>query len=130
MSPDEDALRVGWEAVLAVMEQDAVRQTVGSADGAGSADERAAAGARAAGAPAADERAAGERAAATWTEPTGLGPMPRELVGRASRLVAAQRDRMAGLEAERAAVLEHLGALRAVDATREPRGAVYLDASA
>ena len=29
-----------------------------------------------------------------------------------------------------AAVLEHLGALRAVDATREPLGAVYLDASA
>ncbi len=125
MSPDEDALRAGWEAVLAVMEQDAVRQAVGSADGAGSADERAAMGTRAAGAPAADARAA-----ATWTEPTGLGPMPRELVGRASRLVAAQRDRMAGLEAERAAVLEHLGALRAVDATREPRGAVYLDASA
>ncbi|QKS14260.1 hypothetical protein HUN58_16795 [Curtobacterium sp. Csp1] len=65
-----------------------------------------------------------------WSEPTGLGPVPRELVGRASRLLAAQRDRTATLEAERRQVLEHLGALRAVSATREPRGSVYLDASA
>lgn len=56
--------------------------------------------------------------------------MPRDLVGRASRLLAAQRDRLASLEADRRATLEHLGALRAVDATREPRVSVYLDASA
>jgi hypothetical protein len=67
---------------------------------------------------------------ATWVEPTGLGPVPRDLVGRASRLLAAQRDRTAALEDERRLTLEHLGALRAVDATREPRGSVYLDASA
>ncbi|MBF4606878.1 hypothetical protein [Curtobacterium sp. VKM Ac-1393] len=65
-----------------------------------------------------------------WSEPAGLGPVPRELVGRASRLLAAQRDRIAELESDRRATLEHLGALRAVDATREPRGSVYLDASA
>ncbi|WP_439691452.1 hypothetical protein ACRQ4B_10820 [Curtobacterium sp. SP.BCo] len=65
-----------------------------------------------------------------WSAPTGLGPVPRDLVGRASRLLAAQRDRIAALEAERRATTEHLGALRAVDATREPRGSVYLDASA
>jgi hypothetical protein len=65
-----------------------------------------------------------------WSEPTGLGPVPRELVGRASRLLAAQRDRIAALEGDRRATLDHLGALRAVDATREPRGSVYLDASA
>jgi hypothetical protein len=65
-----------------------------------------------------------------WSEPTGLGPIPRELVGRASRLLAAQRDRIAELEAGRRSAAEHLGALRAVDATREPRGSVYLDASA
>lgn len=65
-----------------------------------------------------------------WSEPTGLGPIPRELVGRASRLLAAQRDRIAELSADRRSAGEHLGALRAVDATREPRGSVYLDASA
>ncbi|TDN42868.1 hypothetical protein EDF64_110129 [Curtobacterium flaccumfaciens] len=68
--------------------------------------------------------------AAGWSEPSGLGPIPRELVGRASRLLAAQRDRIAALEAGRRSAGEHLGALRAVDATREPRGSVYLDASA
>jgi len=66
----------------------------------------------------------------TWTPPTTLGPIPRDLVGRASRLLAAQRDRIAALEGERRRTAEHLGALRAVDATREPRGSVYLDASA
>ncbi|WP_065963878.1 hypothetical protein [Curtobacterium sp. UCD-KPL2560] len=76
------------------------------------------------------ERDLTAEATTTWTEPTGLGPLPRDLVGRASRLLAAQRDRMATLEAERRQTLEHLGALRAVDATREPRGSVYLDASA
>lgn len=107
MSPDADALRAGWEALLTSLEQDLDTQVAGSVTG----------------------PAAGPLAAA-WAEPTGLGPVPRDLVDRASRLVAAQRDRVRALEAERAAVLEHLGALRAVDATREPRGAVYLDASA
>lgn len=65
-----------------------------------------------------------------WSEPTGLGPIPRELVGRASRLLAAQRDRITALEVGRRSAGEHLGALRAVDATREPRKSVYLDASA
>lgn len=65
-----------------------------------------------------------------WSEPTGLGPVPRDLVGRASRLLAAQRDRIAVLDAERRSTAGHLGALRSVAATREPRGSVYLDASA
>ncbi|ROS73954.1 hypothetical protein EDF24_2961 [Curtobacterium sp. PhB130] len=65
-----------------------------------------------------------------WHEPAGLGRIPRELVGRASRLLAAQRDRIAVLEQDRRATLDHLGALRQVDATREPQRAVYLDASA
>ncbi|MBF4615033.1 hypothetical protein [Curtobacterium sp. VKM Ac-1376] len=104
MSPEQADARVGdhaaWEALLTSLEQDAAGQT---------ADPTAVAG---------------------WSEPVGLGPVPRELVGRASRLLAAQRDRMAVLEADRRSTLEHLGALRAVDATREPRGSVYLDASA
>ncbi|OIH93759.1 hypothetical protein [Curtobacterium sp. MCBA15_001] len=67
---------------------------------------------------------------ASWQEPTGLGPVPRDLVGRASRLLAAQRDRLQTLEALRRDTLGHLGALRRVDATREPQRSVYLDASA
>lgn len=76
------------------------------------------------------EQDAARQTVTVWTEPTGLGRMPRDLVGRASRLLAAQRDRIAVLESDRRSVLDHLGALRAVDATREPRGSVYLDASA
>lgn len=68
--------------------------------------------------------------ATPWVVPTTLGPVPRALVGRASRLLAAQRDRMSTLETERRQTLEHLGALRQVAATDEPRGSVYLDASA
>jgi hypothetical protein len=100
---DDDA-RARWEAVL-----DALEATVGgygaTVDGDAVADE-------------------------PWTEPTGLGPIPRDLVGRASRLLAAQRDRIADVEDARRTTLEHLGALRAVDATRLPSGSVYLDASA
>jgi len=65
-----------------------------------------------------------------WSAPIGLGPVPRDLVGRASRLLAAQRDRITAVEDARRVTLEHLGALRAVDATRTPQAAVYLDASA
>jgi hypothetical protein len=104
VSPEQADARAGdhaaWEALLTSLEHDAAGQT---------ADPTAVAG---------------------WSEPAGLGPVPRDLVGRASRLLAAQRDRMAVLEADRRSTLEHLGALRAVDATREPRGSVYLDASA
>ncbi|WIB61831.1 hypothetical protein DEJ13_08370 [Curtobacterium sp. MCLR17_007] len=67
---------------------------------------------------------------APWHAPAGLGPVPRALVGRASRLLAAQRDRIQALELQRRATLDHLGALRQVDATREPQRSVYLDASA
>lgn len=76
------------------------------------------------------ERDLTAEATTPWTEPTALGPVPRELVGRASRLMAAQRDRAVALETERRQTLEHLGALRQVAATDEPRGSVYLDASA
>ena len=69
-------------------------------------------------------------ATTAWTQPTGLGPVPRALVGRASRLLAAQRDQLRALDAQRRQTLEHLGALRQVAATDEPRGSVYLDASA
>ena len=63
----------------------------------------------------------------TWVPPTDLGPLPRTLVGRASRLVAAQRDAIAALEADRTTVATHLSALRTVADSREPARSVYLD---
>ncbi|NII39925.1 hypothetical protein E9228_000544 [Curtobacterium flaccumfaciens] len=99
-SVDLAAARVRWEAVLADLEATL------------------------------DSSATATDTTVTWTEPTGLGPVPRDLVGRASRLLAAQRDRITALEDARRVTLEHLGALRAVDATRTPQTAVYLDASA
>ncbi|WP_146245947.1 hypothetical protein [Curtobacterium sp. MCPF17_001] len=103
MSPDQDT-HDRWEAALAdleaTLERDAADVTAAAGDG------------------------------TPWSEPTGLGPIPRDLVGRASRLLAAQRDRMTAVEDARRVTLEHLGALRAVDATRTPQASVYLDASA
>ncbi|WP_420362064.1 hypothetical protein AABM26_09760 [Curtobacterium aetherium] len=97
----ETEARARWEAVLATLEATLDQD----------------------GAPTAED-------AAPWTGPAGLGPIPRDLVGRASRLLAAQRDRIAVVEEARRSTLDHLGALRAVDATRVPSGSVYLDASA
>jgi hypothetical protein len=104
---DQTAARVRWEGVLADLEA-----TLDSS------------------ATDTDTTATDTDTTVTWTEPTGLGPVPRDLVGRASRLLAAQRDRITALEDARRVTLEHLGALRAVDATHTPQTAVYLDASA
>jgi hypothetical protein len=98
--------RSRWEAVLASLEADLGQD--GAVPGTGD----------------------GTASATPWAQPAGLGPIPRDLVGRASRLLAAQRDRIAVVEDARRSTLDHLGALRAVDATRVPGGSVYLDASA
>ncbi|VXB87452.1 hypothetical protein [Frigoribacterium sp. 9N] len=64
-----------------------------------------------------------------WTPPTGLGPLPQELATRASSLAERQRDVLGRLEAARVAVLQHLGAVRTVEASHEPSRPVYLDAT-
>ena len=64
-----------------------------------------------------------------WTPPTGLGPLPQDLVTRASSLAERQRGVIGRLEAARAAVVQHLGAVRAVEASHEPSRPVYLDAT-
>ncbi|KTR40990.1 hypothetical protein NS263_05990 [Curtobacterium oceanosedimentum] len=110
-----DAVQSEWAAVLDALERDLTTTVVSASD---------------ATAPATPPTAAEVPDATAWTEPTTLGPVPRALVGRASRLLAAQRDRLEELETERRQTLEHLGALRQVAATDEPRGSVYLDASA
>lgn len=109
-----------WEAALADLEA-TLDDATGTDTGATGTD-----------ATGTDTTVAGTTAgtATPWSAPTGLGPVPRDLVGRASRLLAAQRDRITAVEDARRVTLEHLGALRAVDATRTPQAAVYLDASA
>jgi len=64
-----------------------------------------------------------------WTPPTGLGPLPADLATRASSLAERQRGVLGRLEAARAAVLQHLGAVRTVEASHEPSRPVYLDAT-
>ncbi|NRD26620.1 hypothetical protein [Frigoribacterium sp. VKM Ac-2836] len=64
-----------------------------------------------------------------WTPPTGLGPLPQDLATRASSLAERQRGVIGRLEAARAAVLQHLGAVRTVEASHEPSRPVYLDAT-
>ncbi|KQS17310.1 hypothetical protein [Frigoribacterium sp. Leaf186] len=64
-----------------------------------------------------------------WTPPTGLGPLPHELASRASSLAERQRGVLDRLEAARTAVLQHLGAVRSVEASHEPSRPVYLDAT-
>lgn len=126
MSPDAlddtttDAVHGGWAAVLDALERELT----------GSGPTASAPTAIDASAPDPVTTAATVLDATPWAEPTTLGPVPRALVGRASRLLAAQRDRMSALGTERRQTLEHLGALRRVAATDEPRGSVYLDASA
>jgi hypothetical protein len=64
-----------------------------------------------------------------WTPPSGLGPLPQDLATRASSLAERQRGVIGRLEAARAAVLQHLGAVRTVEASHEPSRPVYLDAT-
>jgi hypothetical protein len=64
-----------------------------------------------------------------WAPPAGLGPLPQDLATRASSLAERQRGVIGRLEAARAAVLQHLGAVRTVEASHEPSRPVYLDAT-
>lgn len=64
-----------------------------------------------------------------WTPPVGLGPLPQDLATRASSLAERQRGVIGRLETARAAVLQHLGAVRTVEASHEPSRPVYLDAT-
>jgi hypothetical protein len=66
-------------------------------------------------------------AASTWTPPSGLGPIPAELEGRARELLAGQRELIAELERARCATAAQLVSLRKVPATRPTGASVYLD---
>ena len=112
MSPRAEHTHAAWRAAL-----DELEALVAEADVSPSA-----------GGPA---TAAGPTSTSTprWTPPTGLGPLPQELATRASSLAERQGRVLERLEAARAAVLQHLGAVRSVEASHEPSRPVYLDAT-
>lgn len=62
----------------------------------------------------------------TWTPPSGLGPLPDQLLDRARTLEAAQTRVALRLEEIRTTAGEHLAALRAVP-TAQAHSPVYLD---
>lgn len=114
MSPRTERTHAAWRAAL-----DELEALVAEAD---------------ASLPAGDADTATATATATtpprrWTPPKGLGPLPQDLATRASSLAERQRGVIGRLEAARAAVLQHLGAVRTVEASHEPSRPVYLDAT-
>lgn len=73
------------------------------------------------------ERAARE----AWAAPTGLGPLPPELLARAMATLAAQRALIVELELAKDVAARHLSAVRAVEAGASvhpsARPSVYVD---
>ena len=65
----------------------------------------------------------------SWTPPTGLGPLPRELADRAAAVAVTQRDALAQVDDARLVVLRHLEFVRSVEASHQPERPVYLDAT-
>ena len=110
MSPRTDRTHAAWLAALDELEAVAGRDPQLTADGTGVSG-------------------AGLGALGTWTPPAGLGPLPVELVDRASAVAGVQRGALARLDAARKAVLAHLGAVRSVESSHEPERPVYLDAT-
>jgi hypothetical protein len=94
---NDDGGRAGWLAVLTRLEADLV-------------------------AAGAAEKMPGE-----WARPGDLGPLPRDLAGRASRLLEAQRDGIRDLEGVQRTVGHHLAAVRAVPSAQHTDRAAYLD---
>jgi len=68
---------------------------------------------------------AADSAVSAWTPPSGLGPIPADLVERARDILGGQRELISELQGERRAVGEQLAALRQVPAPQAH--AVYLD---
>lgn len=65
----------------------------------------------------------------TWVPPSGLGPLPAELAGRAREVLTAQREATATLRSSMTQARRHDSALAAVPAARSARP-VYLDVTA
>lgn len=70
------------------------------------------------------------RLAGEWTPPASAPPLPPEFALRVRRLIEAQRAALDALDKARQSTADHLAAVRAVTATGESRGSVYLDAQA
>jgi hypothetical protein len=68
--------------------------------------------------------------AGEWAPPSSAPPLPPEFAIRVRRLIEAQRAALDALDKARQSTADHLAAVRAVTATSDSRGAVYLDAQA
>ncbi|MDQ4138671.1 MAG: hypothetical protein M3116_07510 [Actinomycetota bacterium] len=64
---------------------------------------------------------------ATWSQPVGLGPLPAELVPRASALAAAQRATIAAAEGELHRLEREMAALRRPSVARAAERPAYID---
>jgi hypothetical protein len=62
-----------------------------------------------------------------WVAPAALGPLPADLIDRATRLLAAQRERMAAIDTSRRSVGRHLSAVRSIATPADTDRSVYLD---
>ena len=62
----------------------------------------------------------------TWVPPSGLGPLPERLLGRARELAAAQARVSECLEAIRTTTVHHLSALR-TPPTPTPGAPIFVD---
>ncbi len=71
-------------------------------------------------------RANGADPSSDWVAPANLGPLPADLIDRATRLLSAQRERMAALDSSRRSAGRHLAAVRSI-ATPPTDQSVYLD---
>ncbi|NKX53606.1 hypothetical protein [Arthrobacter mobilis] len=67
------------------------------------------------------------QAAAAWTAPKDLGPLPEDLVDRATRLAAAQQEAIAALRSAVRSARQQSAYLDAVPKASGPGAAVYLD---
>ena len=69
---------------------------------------------------------------ATWQPPTDLGPLPVEMVDRATRLVAQQEEAARGISLRLGATARHQSLVAALDSrsARQNRPPVYIDVCA
>jgi hypothetical protein len=76
-----------------------------------------------------DVESDGARGGTPWRPPTGLGPIPAQLIERAQAIAAAQQDTITELEDEQRSIRRHLTAMRNLPQHRNETGPLYLDAS-
>ncbi|MFD1213654.1 hypothetical protein ACFQ36_16570 [Arthrobacter sp. GCM10027362] len=104
--PGADQEAAGYDRWLAVLDELEAELEAAAVPGAGDAD---------------------RQAAASWTAPKDLGPIPAELVDRATKLAAAQQEAVTALRAKVRSNRSQSAYLQAVPQAAAKDAAVYLD---